>query len=417
MPNLSTARRTASAKTNNAKTIGQIYKENSDFLMEELWDTDVAAKVCYIYDYYHDDQPFKKDHMTYENTTKTRIDAKFIVKSYQSIDKDQVEYYLQFRPSQPTEFESGDELYYFETDYRQKYGNADFCGFYIDIPNDSGIYEKWIICEKERANQFPKYLILPCTYEFMWIEKNGSEIIKRRMWGAPRSQRSYTIGYYTDRVFTRPDNQQKAFLPMNPITEELWYTDDENKNMRFCISSYTKHPLVWTLSKVENMQPVGLQNLTFYQTVWNESTDYIEKDEYGKTIGLWANYFDSTFEPVDIEKPTTTLPSQLLKIFASTYTLKVGGSYKTLTVNMSDDDTDILDIMSNGDSVLRWTCLIDKEDYTDKVIWRNGNEKNQIKIKFPSDRNVLGKSLNIQCTLINENECIYSLPFSIDLID
>lgn len=108
------------------KTIGQQVKEESDWLMEQTWESDVASKVCYIYDYFHDNEPDKNVGMTYENTTKTRIDAKFIVKSYQSLNKDQVEYYLQFRPNQKTKFNDGDELYYFETDYRQKYGVQDF---------------------------------------------------------------------------------------------------------------------------------------------------------------------------------------------------------------------------------------------------------------------------------------------------
>ena len=126
MPSLQTARRVANAKNNGAKTIGQIYKEQSDFIMEETFWNDPQSKVCYIYDYFHDDQPNKNVGMTYENTTKTKIDVKFIVKTYQSIDKDQVEYYIQFRPSQKVWFEESDELYYFETDYRQKYGIQDF---------------------------------------------------------------------------------------------------------------------------------------------------------------------------------------------------------------------------------------------------------------------------------------------------
>ena len=48
MPSLSTARRIANAKTNNAKTIGQIYKEQSDDLMEWTWETDEQSKFCYI---------------------------------------------------------------------------------------------------------------------------------------------------------------------------------------------------------------------------------------------------------------------------------------------------------------------------------------------------------------------------------
>ena len=90
-------------------TLGQIRKEQSDEILEQTWDNDIQSKVCYIYDYAHDNQPELKDHMTYENTTKTRIDAKFIVSQYGSISKDQVAYHLMFKPSQPLEFNDGEE--------------------------------------------------------------------------------------------------------------------------------------------------------------------------------------------------------------------------------------------------------------------------------------------------------------------
>lgn len=157
---------------------------------------DIQSKVCYIYDYFHDDQPDKNVGMTYEYTTKTKIDAKFIVKSYQSIDKDQVEYYIQFRPSQKVWFEESDELYYFETDYRQKYGIQDFpIGMMIDIPDDTGLYRKWLICSKEPANQFVKYLVLPCDYFLTWVERDGQRKIERSMWCVQRQQNSYIMRF------------------------------------------------------------------------------------------------------------------------------------------------------------------------------------------------------------------------------
>ncbi len=103
----------------NYSTLGEKLKSDSDTLMEFTWDNDPAAKTCYIYDHFHDDF-FTDEHgitrslaegMTYKNTNKTKIDAKFIIKSYQSMDKDQVEYYLMFRPSQPVRFNEGDDLY------------------------------------------------------------------------------------------------------------------------------------------------------------------------------------------------------------------------------------------------------------------------------------------------------------------
>lgn len=62
MPSLSTARRVATAKTNNSRTLGQLYKEDSDRIMELVWDGDIQSKIGYIYDYKHDDQPNLRDH-------------------------------------------------------------------------------------------------------------------------------------------------------------------------------------------------------------------------------------------------------------------------------------------------------------------------------------------------------------------
>lgn len=48
MPSLQTARRVANAKNNGAKTIGQIYKEQSDWAMEQTWWNDPQSKVASI---------------------------------------------------------------------------------------------------------------------------------------------------------------------------------------------------------------------------------------------------------------------------------------------------------------------------------------------------------------------------------
>lgn len=416
MPSLSTARRVANAKTNGAKTIGQIYKEQSDDMMNWTWDNDIQSKICYIYDFYHDDQPRLAEGMTYENTTKTRIDAKFIVKSYQSMDKDQVEYYVQFKPTQKTHFSEGDELYYFETDYRKKYHNDNFIGLFIDIPNDENIYEKWMILRTEPANQFPKYLILKCNYELMWIENNGTEKVKRRMWSVLKMQSSYNSGLWTDLRFTSQENQDKVWLPLNPITEKIWYTMDSSKNMRVLVSSYTDNAIAWTISKVENAQPLGVQKLTLYQDFFDQHRDYIEKDSDGNIIGMWANYFDTNITPTDPSTPTTPPSFITARISASTSTIKVGGSYKNLTVNLYNESNE--DITTEySDATISWTCFIDDEDWTDKVTWRNGTEYNQKKVKFPNNTSVIGKILSVKCEIVKDNLTIESEILSLELTE
>ena len=416
MPSLQTARRIANAKNNGAKTIGQIYKEESDWAMEQTWDNDIQSKICYIYDFYHDDQPRLAEGMTYENTTKTRIDAKFIVKSYQSMDKDQVEYYIQFKPTQKTHFSEGDELYYFETDYRKKYHNDNFIGLFIDIPNDENIYEKWMILRTEPANQFPKYLILKCNYELMWIENNGTEKIKRRMWSVLKMQSSYNSGLWTDLRFTSQENQDKVWLPLNPITEKIWYTNESSKNMRVLVSSFTDNAIAWQISKVENAQPLGVQKLTLYQDFFDQHRDYIEKDENGNIIGMWASYFDSEIVPTDPSIPTTPPSSITAKISASTSTIKVGGSYKNLTVNLFNDSNE--DITTKyADATISWSCSIDNEDWTDKVTWRDSTEFNQKKLKFPNDAAVIGKILTVKCTIEKDDATIESESISLELTE
>lgn len=416
MPSLQTARRVANAKNNGAKTIGQIYKEQSDWVMEQTWDNDIQSKICYIYDFYHDDQPRLAEGMTYENTTKTRIDAKFIVKSYQSMDKDQVDYYIQFKPTQKTHFSEGDELYYFETDYRKKYHNDNFIGLFIDIPNDENIYEKWMILRTEPANQFPKYLILKCNYELMWIENNGTEKIKRRMWSVLKIQSSYNSGLWTDLRFTSQENQDKVWLPLNPITEKIWYTNESSKNMRVLVSSFTDNAIAWQISKVENAQPLGVQKLTLYQDFFDQHRDYIEKDSDGNIIGMWASYFDSEITPTDPSTPTTPPSSITAKISASTSTIKVGGSYKNLTVNLFNDSNE--DITTEyADATFTWVCSIDDEDWTDKVTWRAGTEYNQKKVKFPCDNSVIGKILSVKCEIIKDNLPIKSEILLLELTE
>ena len=398
MPSLSTARRIANAKTNNAKTIGQIYKEQSDWAMEETFWNDPQSKVAYIYDYWHDDQPDIKDHMTYENTTKTRIDIKFIVKSYQSMDKDQVDYYIQFKPSEKFEFTEDDELYYYEKDFHKRYG-ADFpIGLMIDIPDDRGIYHKWLICRDEPANQFPKFLVLPLNYHLYWIEQDGDKRYKRNMWCAIRMQSSYTSGSYVDKVFSRPDNQTKLWFSMNSITEKFWYSDDDTKNMRLIVSALIKTPITWRITKCENAQPLGIQKLTLYQDRFNDHTDYVDME----TGEMYANYFDSEITPTDPSTPTPTPSSITAKISASTSTIKVGGSYKSLTVNLYNDSNE--DITTEySDATISWSCSIDDEDWTDKVTWRDGTEFNQKKLKFPNDTSIIGKILTVKCTIEKDN--------------
>ena len=421
MPSLQTARRVANAKNNGAKTIGQIYKEQSDDMMNLTWDNDKQSKKCYIYDWKHDDSPDINVGMTYENTTKTPIDAKILVSKYGSIDKDSPTLQCQFRPKQKEYFTEDDELFYME-EYRKKYQLVDiFVGMYLDIPDKDGLYHKHLICMKDVEQDFQKYFILPCDYFLQWVQTKSDKRYKRSMWCVLKSQSSYNSGIWTDRVTSTQQNQELLFIPTNEISDTIYYvSEDNNNNQRlivdipnYSIENWT--PNTWVVSKVERVNVRGRTKLTLYQKPFNSNTDYIEKDENGIITGLWANYFDGT-APTDPSAPTTPPSSITARISASTSTIKVGGSYKNLTVNLFNDSNE--DITTEyTDATFTWTCSVDDEDWTDKVTWRAGTEYNQKKVKFPNDTSTIGKILSIKCEIVKDDLTIESEILRLELTE
>lgn len=421
MPSLQTARRVANAKNNGAKTIGQIYKEQSDEMMEWTWYNDEQSKLCYIYDWKHDDSPNMNIGMTYENTTKTPIDAKILVSKYGSIDKDSPTLQCQFKPSQKEYFTKDDELFYME-EYRQKYHLDDiFVGMYLDVPDKKKVYHRHLICMKDVEQNFQKYFLLPCDYFLQWIQTKADKRYKRSMWCVLKSQSSYNSGIWVDNVTASQQNQELLFIPTNEISDTIYYvSEDNNNNQRlivdipnYSIENWT--PNTWVVSKVERVNVRGRTKLTLYQKPFNSNTDYIEKDENGIITGLWANYFGGT-APTDPDTPTTPPSSITARISASTSTIKVGGSYKNLTVNLFNDSNE--DITTEyADATFTWTCSIDNEGWTDKVTWRAGTEYNQKKVKFPSNTSVIGKIMSVKCEIVKDNLPIESEILPLELTE
>ena len=388
-------------------TLGQIRKEQSDEILEQTWDNDIQSKVCYIYDFFHDDQPDKNVGMTYENTTKTRIDAKILVSTYGSLAKDQPELQCMFKPSQKEYFDETDELFYME-EYRRKYGIEDiFVGMYLDVPDKKGVYHKHLICLKDIEQNFQKYFILPCGYKLQFIRKDEDKRIKQEIWCVLRSQSSYNNGLWVDRYFTVTENQEIIFLPTNTISDNISYISKDNEsNQRMIIDIPNYGDKNWTpnafkVSKIERANTKGRTKVTLAQSTFDQHSDYIEKDNDGNIIGLWADFYSSNIEPTDPDTPSPTPSNIYGKITASTSTIKVGGSYKTLTLKLYDaDDNEITDNYSFV--TFDWSCYIkgnETDDLSDKVTWLNGSLFNQKKIKFSDDRSYLDKILVIKCVV------------------
>lgn len=181
------------------------------------------------------------------------------------------------------------------------------------------------------------------------------------------------------------ENQKKAILPMNSISATIFY------NQRFLISAPIPEPLAWRLTKVEDISPKGVRRLTFAADTYNQHTDYVEKDEFGNVIGLYADYFLSSIQPtpVNIDTPTTLTSSITC---SGKQQLKVGGSAKTLTVVFYDENGEPTDYQSG-----EWSYEIDDADASEVLTVTTVSDE-KIKVKFNGDDTYINKILKVTFT-------------------
>lgn len=399
MPNLKTYKIMMGLKGN---TSAQMRKNDSDMIMENTWNEDLQSRVAYIYDYFHDDEPDKNvDLNPAESKSKVAVDIKFITDSYNTLAKDQVPYHIQFRPSHENPLE------YFEDEYVKKYGIEYPLGLFIDIPDiKTGIYRRWLICATANLyEQFSSWSVLPCDYKYQWIYTKNGVRKKYEMWGAQRSQNSYNSGVYLDRIIEKVENQKKALLPYNSISQTLYY------NQRLIISAPVDEgiePTAWRVTKVENNNPIGIMNMTFAQDKFDNLHDYIERDLSGKVIGMWADYYSSTVEPTEnvIENQNKTDIYNVITINSLKPQIRVRGSNKILTAKFYNQYNQEQPLYI-GD----WSFYIDDKDVTElehnplEIITSVDDsdlDKNQIKIRFIGDDSYLGKTI----TVINKFDSI-----------
>lgn len=258
----------------SVRTLPQKRRQDAHDIFNQTFDEDMAYRLCYIYDYAHDDAPDKAVGMEYGRTTKTPIDTKYLVTQYGSLSKDQVEYHLVFRYGQKP------VPYYVDSFGR----NAEFpIGMYIDIPDENDVYRKWMICSRDREPDFIKYSVLPCNYYLHWVTHDGK---LRKMWSIARLRNSYNSGIWNDYRMTTVENQDQVWLPRNAISNQLFYDD------RFVISDMIPEPIVWKISKVENIHPFGINKLTLAQDMFNKDTDYVNWE----TGEMYADYYKRPLE-------------------------------------------------------------------------------------------------------------------------
>lgn len=377
----------------NVGSYGHQLKVMSDMFMQHTFDNDIATRLCYIYDYFHDDQ-FNEGLEGYNpslSREKIPVKLKFIIKEYKTASKDDPEYHIMFEPDVWNSMSCKPQWF---VDGYEKFGIRFPVGLYVDIPNDRGVYQKWLVFYDEVANQFPKFGIIRCNYLFTWIKDDGIHRYKRQMWGIERTQNSYTSGTWQGDKMNVLDEQGKFWLPWNKITSEIKH------DMRFFISMLQEEPYVYKASKIKNTSPKGIVTITIEQDRFDSGKDYVNLD----TGEMYANYYVTNITPEEavIEEKNT----DSLSIEAKSYNVRIGGSriiYAKITDSNGNDVTRNYDGLS-----LQWKVTFQDETIdqlglieVDEEYRQKSGNKYKCKFKFNGNEDYINQKIIATVTLNN----------------
>lgn len=128
-------------------------------------------------------------------------------------------------------------------------------------------------------------------------------------------------------------------------------------------------------------------------TMLKEGTVNITATAYSASVTTAMTIADSSTPSVDYR----------MEIYASTDTIKLGGSYKSLTVKYYNSDgteitSDVIANKTREDYVWSaWCEGVDLTNDTSFVTWLNGSAVNQKKIKLASNWSYVEKTLTVKC--------------------
>ena len=177
------------------------------------------------------------------------------------------------------------------------------------------------------------------------------------------------------------EDQQKFVVPLNRDTEHLWY------NQRLILDSgVVTEPRAWEISKINRLSPNGLCRVTLAQDKFSEHTDFIELDDKGNVIGMWADFF----KQIPQDPPSTPPLESEITYSGLKPEIKINGGYKKLTLTNYKDGN--------------WSFAIGETDASDLVSTLSYGESSdvevdQIKVKFLGGNEYLGEVLTVKYTV------------------
>lgn len=310
-------------KQYSSTVIGEQLKEMANMVMNETFSNSTSYRKGMVYDC---------------NMSEIQeLEFRFIKTKTYTIDKDQVEYWVQFRPGVNPEID-------FDTSKDQKHR----LGYYVDILDENTkVFEKWLIVGKDNS-EFDRYNVLKCNWWFEWLDVNR---VYHKCLGCVRDRNSYNSGVWSDGFTTSTENQTSFFVPTNEETRGIDY------GMRFMITDNPQHPKVYEITKMMDTFPLGATKIVLSQGHYNEHTDLCGVDEefFGdEDMHMICDFYKSSIKPISPTEPTTPTTWKLSEVNDKLY---VHGQPQVIHAIPSTETT----------STCEWHIFVDGEDYTNKL--------------------------------------------------
>lgn len=196
-------------------------------------------------------------------------------------------------------------------------------------------------------------------------------------------------GVWTDYRVTSIEDQQKFVVGLNQISEKLYY--DQRLLIDSVGLSRGVEPRAWKISKVNRIQANGTVMVTLAQDQFDEHKDYIEYDDNGRAVAMFADYYTDGITPTSSDPvPTITKYVKMSYKGVQNFQLKVGGSNRTFLVQYYDEHDNPIDYDSGV-----WSVTIDGKN-ADKLISITPVKDGEVKIKVIGDDSLIGK----ECIII-----------------
>ena len=338
---------------------GEARRRNSQKIMDASWMRDAATKPVYV--------KWVDTGLPVVDDDDIPVYAKYNVKSYYNITGDNIAYLLQFR-------------------LEDMKNRPDIkVGSYVQIKNEMGEPEWWLLVYFDDRSQFRQFSILKCTWTYRWVSKIGG---KRRIFeclGAPRKQNSYNSGVWLDYTTQTVENQEVLWIPTNDDTKTIYY------DTKFLKSSTGRYPpIAWKVSKIEDTATEGISKITMTQEQFNPATDNAEL--------MIGNYYESAVEPEIKETEEIPTVSDLEITYSGSPAIRAGGGYKKFTLKTRIDGK-LVDCTDD----IEWS--IDFPD-SDPTKLTTSVMDNIFKVKCTNDYSLIGKTFTITAKVENSSKSL-----------